>query len=217
MSSFFPKKTRKAVWDKLLCCDLHSLHFISAIRHVRQQYYINKILRVWVWYCPVSNWLLCSLFPFHRFTCDLSSWHKKLVWKLSGQATRCSESSESHRIPAAYISLVLVMKANVEGEHTKMLADCYLYVTWKLLGFFSPFGKALAEAMDFWMYMFIIHCRLPVSEIRLPVTAFILSLVEDKYRSQACWRGSTFLCCKILWCICAGPLRQCFQKWFKLV
>lgn len=40
--------------------------------------------------------------------------------------------------------------------------------------------------MDLGMYMSIIHCRLLMSEIRLPVTVpFILALAGDEYRSLA--------------------------------
>lgn len=92
-----------------------------------------------------------------------------------------------------------------------MLEDCYL----KTSGFFQSFWEGTGRSNGF---LFVFHCRLPMSEIRLPVTVpFILSLAEGEYRSLACWRGSTFPWCKILWCICAGPLRLYFQKWLKLV
>lgn len=139
-----------------------------------------------------------------------------MVWKLSGQATRCSESLESHRIPAACISLVLVVKANVEGEHPNMLED-YLCTRYrKTSGFFQCFWEGTGRSNGF-LNVFIIHCRLPMAEIRLPMTLpFILS-PADECGSQVCWRGHTFLRCKIPQCIGAGPLRLCFQKKFKLV
>lgn len=77
----FPQKTRKAVWDTLVCCGLcfSAFHFCKntyTCLHIQRTE--NDVACVWFWCCWVSNSLFCPLFLLHRFTWDWNSWHKKV-------------------------------------------------------------------------------------------------------------------------------------------
>ena len=148
---FYPSRQEKLSETKfyVVVCTPHCISFLQKTC----TWAVAPTIKLYESGFDIALWAIdfsVLYFAFHRFTDDLNSWHKKVVGKLSGQATRCSGSLESHSIPAACTSLVLVTKANVEGGHTEMPDDCYMCTRrLKTSGVFQSFWKGSGRSNGF--------------------------------------------------------------------